>query len=106
MTSERSLLAIAGDATAESTGSYPDIITAPTSLGIVWILDLPQHPAPQPGHWNTYSLGLRSESQAQQLHKQGNRYLLQAISSLLARIQAQPAPEAVASAVLVFQVAA
>lgn len=61
MTSERSLLATAGDMTAQSTGSYPDIITTSTSLGTVGILDLLQHPSPQPGHWNTYSLGLRSE---------------------------------------------
>lgn len=102
-TSDRSLLATTGDVTAESTGSYSEIITHTdimpfSNLGNHWDLDLLEHPAPQLGHINAYSLGLRSENQTYKLLKQGNRYLLEAISfSHLARIQAQTDSEAVAS---------
>lgn len=68
-----------------------------SNLGNRWDLDLLEHPAPQLGHINAYSLGLRSENQTYKLLKQGNRYLLEAISfSHLARIQAQTDSEAVA----------
>lgn len=86
-TSDRSLLAITGDVTAESTGSYSETISYTnimpfSNLGNCWDLDLLEQPAPQLGHRNAYSLGLRSVNQAQKLLKQGNRYLLKAISSL------------------------
>ena len=102
-TSDRSLLATTGDVTAESTGSYSEIITCTnitpfSNAGNCWDLDLLEHPALQLGHRKAYSLGLRSENQAHKLLKQGNRLSARSyFLSHLARIQAQTDSEAVAS---------